>query len=328
MRSATAVLRRPVVAGAQLRTALTPSPRLRRRLIVLVGLSASLIALYMLWLRDSSLVAVEKVSVTGLTSRDADRIHAALSSTAKTMTTLHLDEQRLKEAVAVFPVVDAIEITPDFPHDLTIRVIEHRPAAILDAGGARVPVAGDGSILIGMPVEGELPTIDLSGGVPQRQLPAGAARDSALVAGAAPVVIARRLESIGREGGPRGVVVQVADGPEIVFGTTARVKAKWAATVRVLADEEAAGAAYIDVRIPERPVAGGVAVETVAPVAPVTDPALDPTLEQADPSVAAPSDPLSDPAVEEVAPPSETPAPTPEEPAPVAPAEPTGGATL
>jgi hypothetical protein len=41
-----------------------------------------------------------------------------------------------------------------------------------------------------------------------------------------------------------------------VFGSRARLAEKWAAAARVVSDPKAAGAAYVDVRIPERPVAG------------------------------------------------------------------------
>lgn len=295
------LVRQPAGASARMRAALTPDPRLRRRLIVAALLAALLAALigglYFAWLRDSSLVAVEQVSVTGLTSRDSDRLRAALTSTAETMTTLHVEPERLERAAAAFPAVAGLEIERDFPHGLRIHVIEHRPAAVLDVDGRSVPVAGDGSVLAGMPVGGDLPTIELSRSLPERRLPPGAARDAALVAGGAPAVIARRLDSVGREGGARGVVVQVEDGPEIVFGDAERVSAKWAAALRVLADEEAAGAAYVDVRIPARPVAGGVAVETVTPVAPLGDAAADPALATPDPAAEA----LAEPAVEAAA---------------------------
>lgn len=325
-------MRQPAVAGARLRTTLTPDPRLRRRLLVAALVAALIGGLYFLWLRDSSLVAVEQVSVTGLTSRDSDRLRAALTSIAKTMTTLHVEPERLERAAVAFPAVAAIEVTRDFPHGLTIHVIEHRPAAVVDVDGRSIPIAGDGSVLVGMPVEGDLPAIELSGALPQRRLPPGAARDSARVAGGAPPVIARRLESVGREGGSRGVVVQVEDGPEIVFGGAERVAAKWAAAVRVLADEEAAGAAYVDVRIPERPVAGGVAVETVTPVAPLGDTTADPSLAAPDPTVAAPVDPTAaapvDPAVDGTVVTPETAAPVVETPVDPAVPEAGGGAAV
>ncbi len=271
MRSPAAAIRRPGASFARLRAALTPTKRTRRRLLVAVVLAALLAALYMFWLRDSSLVAVENVTVTGLTSDDADRVRVALASTAETMTTLHVDEARLQDAAAAFPIVARIEAKPDFPHGMTVHVIEHRPAALAIAGGRKQPIAGDGSVLAGLPVEGDLPTIDLAVAMPQRQLGPGAARDAARVAGMAPPVIARRVESLSREGGARGVVAELEDGTELVFGTPDQLAAKWAAAIRVLADEEAAGATYVDVRIPERPVAGGLPAATITPVPPVAE---------------------------------------------------------
>jgi hypothetical protein len=265
MSSPGSTLGRPRAPAARLRAGLTPTPRTRRRAVVAAIVVALAAGLYAFWLRDSSLVAVEDVTVTGLSSRDADRVRVALASTAETMTTLHFDERRLEEAAAAFPVVARIEAEPDFPGGATIHVVEHRPAAIAVADGRRQPIAGDGSVLAGMPVEGDLPTIDLAVAMPQRQLGPGAARDAARVAGAAPAVIARRVDTLSREGGARGVVAQLEDGTELLFGAPERLVAKWAAAIRVLADEEAGGAAYLDVRIPERPVAGGLAIAPTYP---------------------------------------------------------------
>lgn len=258
MRSPATAARRPSAYAARLRAALTIGRRTRRRLLVAALLAALLAGLYMLWLRDSSLVAVEQVTVTGLSGSDADRVRVALTSTAETMTTLNVDRGRLRDAAAAFPVVARIEARADFPNAMTIRVVEHRPAALAVADGREQPLAGDGSVLAGLPAEGDLPTIELAVPMPQRRLGPGAARDAARVAGMAPAVIARRVDALGREGGARGVVAQLEDGTELVFGAPERLAAKWAAAVRVLADEEAAGATYVDVRIPERPVAGGL----------------------------------------------------------------------
>jgi cell division protein FtsQ len=308
MRTPASSLKRALPSPDDIRAAVSLSPELRRRALAAAIVAALLTALYAFSLRDSSLVAVEKVTVTGLTSRDGDRVRSALISTARTMTTLHVDQERLERTVSVFPVVEGIEVETDFPHGLTVHVIEHRPAALLDTEGRTVPVAADGTILTGLPVEGDLPTIDLSGPTPQRELPPGAARDSAAVAGAAPPAIARRIESIGREGGARGVVAQVEDGPEIVFGNPRQAGAKWAGAVRVLADTDAAGATYVDVRIPERPVAGGLAATTVTPVAPVGDEQTEPVIPAPDPTTLAPEEPALE---------------APVAPAPTAPTEPT-----
>jgi cell division protein FtsQ len=271
MRTPSVTLRRPGASLARLRVALTPSRRTRRRLLVAAIVAALLTSLYLFWLRDSSLVAVDQVTVTGLTGDDAERVRVALASTAETMTTLNVDEARLRDAAAAFPIVARIEAEPDFPHAMTIRVIEHRAAAIAVADGGRQPIAGDGSVLDGITVEGDLPTIDLAVAMPQGRLGPGAARDAAAVAGTAPPVIARRVDSLAREGGARGVVAQLEDGTELVFGSATQLAAKWAAAIRVLADDDAVGATYIDVRIPARPVAGGLPTATITPAPTVSE---------------------------------------------------------
>jgi hypothetical protein len=65
-----------------------------------------------------------------------------------------------------------------------------------------------------------------------------------------------------------GYVAELRDGPELLIGSATRLRAKWAAAARVLADLEARGATYIDLRIPSRPAVGGLAATTVTPVAP------------------------------------------------------------
>lgn len=249
------------------RSALAPSPRARRRFVIAALVTAVLGAGYMLWLRDSGLVAVKEVEVTGLTGRDADRVRTALDGAARGMTTLHVDRDALEAAAAPFPVVRAIEVETDFPSGLRVTVIEQRPVAVLVSGERRIPVAGDGSVLSGLPTEGSLPEIHTAVAIPAAQLEPGATRDAARVAGGAPGVLVTRLDQVEREES-RGLVVSVEDGPELIFGTAERLTAKWAAAVRVLADPDAAGAEYLDLRLPDRPAAGGLAVETVVPVTP------------------------------------------------------------
>ncbi len=296
--------------------ALTPSPRMRRRAVAILAAAVVLSAFYMLWLRDSPLVAVKQVTITGLTGEAAKDARAAIEHAAKDSTTLHVDRAAIEKAAEGFPVVESVVITPDFPNAMSIRVIEHRPAALLTLGARKVAVAGDGSVLTGLTWKGSLPTIEIQGGVPARQLDPGPVLDAARVAGGAPAVITARLEKIEREGG-RGVVVHVKEGPELVFGDASRIAAKWAAAVRVLADKDAAGAEYIDVRIPERPAAGGLPVETVAPVAPAGADQPAPVPEgaaQATPEAAAPVTPQT----------QQTPQPTPQADPGVTPAEPGG----
>ncbi|HZB06406.1 MAG TPA: FtsQ-type POTRA domain-containing protein [Thermoleophilaceae bacterium] len=288
--------------------------RFRRRLTCLLAACLVLAAGYQFWLRDSPLVAVEDVAVTGLTTKDAPRLRAALASAARTMTTLHVEQSELERAIAAYPVVRELEVHPDFPHGLQIHVVEHRPAALVDG----LPVAGDGTILRGLPVEGKLPTIDPAGKLSGDRLTDAGALHAAHVAGAAPGALRPRLEHVGVRSG-EGIVVELRDGPELIFGNARHVRAKWIAATRVLADPESAGATYIDVTLPGRPAAGGLAAETLSPVAPAGSEDM-----AASPDATAPPESTIDPATEQLAPPATTaPETTPPDPAtaPAPPAE-------
>jgi cell division protein FtsQ len=58
-----------------------------------------------------------------------------------------------------------------------------------------------------------------------------------------------------------GLHVELRPGPRLDFGGAGRARAKWAAAARVLSDPRAAGASYLDLRVPDRPLAGTFADE-------------------------------------------------------------------
>jgi cell division protein FtsQ len=288
--AATLARRRPLLR----RTLPTPSLRLKRRLLAALVLSLVLAGGYQFWLRDSSLVAVEEVKIKGLTSADAERVRMSLTSAAKGMTTLHIDQERLERAVEAFPVVHELRVSADFPHGLTVRVVEHVAAAMAVSDAGEVPVAGDGTILRGMRVEGELPTVEVNGALGDDRLRDADALSAAAVAGAAPRVLRGRIEEVTKRA-KQGLVAELGDGPELIFGAATQLPAKWAAAARVLADPDARGASYIDLRIASRPAAGGLPAETVIPVAPAGTAPTQPT-QPAPPADAAATDPSSAPA--------------------------------
>jgi cell division protein FtsQ len=208
-----------------------------------------------LWLRDSSLVAVRQVDVTGLSGSEAPRVRAALQEAARDMTTLHVRSGQLKTAVAPFPAVQSIEAHADFPHRLRVVIHEHVAVAALAAGNDRVAVAADGTLLRGS-ATGGLPVIAVGatpGGDTVSDRSAG--RAIALLA-AAPAALRAKVLRV--YAGPRGLTAPLGNGPVLFFGGPERLRAKWTAAARVLADRSSAGATYLDVRLPERPAAGGL----------------------------------------------------------------------
>jgi cell division septal protein FtsQ len=236
------------------------SPRWRRRLLAACVLALALAAGYQFWLRDSSLVRVEKVTVVGLGSSDTARVQAKLAVAARHMTTLHVNAGALRRAVADEPVVQSLAVHPDFPHTLRISIVENRPVAMLVAGGREVAVAPDGTVLEGAKVSGGLPSIRVGALPVGTRMPEGPARERVAVAAAAPARLLSRVESISIQQG-RGAVAQLRNGPPLYFGRAVDLERKWAAAAGVLAQPSSEGATYIDVRMPERPVAGGLGLE-------------------------------------------------------------------
>jgi cell division protein FtsQ len=208
-----------------------------------------------LWLRDSSLVEVTAVRVTGATTSDEARIRSALESAARDMTTLHVRQEILDDVVARFPSVADLKVDADFPHRLTIEVVEHRAVAALDVDGRRTPVSGGGIVMTGVAADDDLPSIR------RDQLPQGRVDDvrtkaALAVAAAAPERLLTRGERLWW--GDEGLTVDLRDGPPLIFGGRDDAAAKWAAAARVLAEPSAAGATYLDLRVPGRVAAGGV----------------------------------------------------------------------
>src|SRR3954465_1274607 len=234
-----------------------PPPRLRRPpLRALAGFLCvvGVLAGAWLWLRDSRLVAVERVTVTGVSGPDAPRVRQALESAARDMTTLHVRNGELRTAVDPYPGVLGVRTDADFPHGLRIVVHERNPVGTVVAGERRGPVAADGPLM----------RTATSAGLPEiaaKALPGGAhasdpqvKRAIAVLAAAPPALRARVRRVYVAE---RGWAPPRRDGPTLYFGGSERLAAKWVAAATVLADPSSAGATYLDLRLPQRPAAGG-----------------------------------------------------------------------
>jgi cell division protein FtsQ len=230
-------------------------PRLPRAAVWALALVAFLIAGFF-WLRDSSLVAVQRVTVVGLSGPEATRISAQLQDAARDMTTLHVRTDQLRSVVEPYPVVKNLKVSTNFPHGLKITIVENTPVAVVVAGGEKTPVAGDGRLLRGVTAR-QLPT------VPVNAVPGGdhvidpIARQAIVALAAAPPALRDRVlrASSTRQG---GLTLVLNNGPDLRFGGADRLAAKWAAASAVLADSNSAGATYLDLRYPELPAAGGL----------------------------------------------------------------------
>jgi cell division protein FtsQ len=222
---------------------------------VLAGL-AVVLGCGWVWFRDSSLVSVKRVQITGVSGPGAARIRAALRSSILDMTTLDVDMARLRASVQAYPDVRTLSVGTHFPHAVVIHVFEQIPVAALTAAGRSVAVSGSGALL-GRPVasDGRLPQIAL-GYVPSSpRLRAAGPRAIVAVLAAAPWRMLGHVEGASRNAAD-GVVVKLRSGPEILFGPANDLPAKWAAALAVLGSSGASGAQYIDVSDPGHPAAG------------------------------------------------------------------------
>jgi cell division protein FtsQ len=285
---------------------------MRRRLLIAAAATVLLGSLYQFWLRDSALVAVSEVEVSGLTAtKDAPRIEAALTAAAEEMTTLHIRVNELEEAVRGFPIVASVHAEGDFPHGLRIQVVERPAAALVSVDGVPVPVAGDGTLLRGLQPPKGLALVRMEKPIVDGRVSDPSTLRALLVAGAAPAGMTQRIERLG-EGPEQGITLELRDGPKIIFGDADFAVEKWTAAARVLADPDAAGATYIDVRLPERPVAGGLPVETIEPVAPAGEIVAPPATAVPPETAVPPTDTATAPPEAAVDPAATTPVPAPE----------------
>src|SRR4051794_17385286 len=234
-----------------------PPPRLRRpplRAAVAFVCVFGVLAGAWLWLRDSGLVAVERVTVTGVSGPDAPRVREALESAARDMTTLHVRAGELRTAVDPYPAVLGVKTDADFPHGLRIVVRERNAVGTVVAGEQRVPVAADGTLMRTTTSAG-LPAIAA------KALPGGShasdptVRRAVAILSAAPRALRARVRRV--YVGERGWTLPLRDGPTLYFGGSERLAAKWVAAEVVLGDRSSAGATYLDLRLPERPAGGG-----------------------------------------------------------------------
>jgi cell division protein FtsQ len=229
--------------------------RLALRVALCAGIAVPLLGGGWLWLRDSSLVAVRHVHIAGVHGVDAIAIREALDNAAARMTTMNFDVRALRSAVSSFAIVGGLRASTSFPHSISISVTERPPVAALLTAGQRTAVAADGTVLGPALLSSSLPTVSGSFEPP----PGARLREpgplaAAAVLGAAPAPLARFVARAFE--GPEGLTVAMRNGLLVYFGDATRAHAKWVSLARVLTSPSAAGAWYVDVRLPERPAAG------------------------------------------------------------------------
>jgi cell division protein FtsQ len=251
--------RRPV-APPRSRSRARPKPTgravlIRRRLLAAAVVLLVLYGGYMLWFRDLSWFAIDDVSVKGATTSERE-IRTAVEQVTGDMTTLHIKDDELRDAVARFPTVASVGASTSFPHGLQVTITERLPVAFIQAHGQQTAVSADGYLLVGADFDAKaLPRIEGAAAQGPRLDQEAAAQASIL--GATPEPLRNHLTASTWDDSAGGVVVDLNNGPEVRFGDGSRARVKWEAAVAVLSSEERGSPSYLDVSVPDRPVSGG-----------------------------------------------------------------------
>jgi cell division protein FtsQ len=248
----------PALARSRLpaRWALLPS----RRTLAIAG--AVLLALTLAYLaaRTTPLFAVKRIEVRGAPPKAAADMEGSVSRFLGT-SLVALDGDDLIRRVESLPTVVSAEYDRAFPNTLTIFVQPERPVALVDQRGVRWLVSERGRVMR-RAEEGEgrrFPHIELQGTRPPAL--GETLEDPAVVV---PLAALARVEKdfparIRLAALTEGeLILTLADETEVRLGEPADIEVKLAAAAGVLSAlsaEERADLAYLDVSLPERPVA-------------------------------------------------------------------------
>jgi cell division protein FtsQ len=230
-------------------------PSGRSLLVAFAALAAGLTAL--LLARETSLFAVERVEVRGAPPGVARQVEKALAG-VRGESLLKLDVVRLRTDLEALPTVRAASLDRAFPHRLVVDVVPEQAVAVVRQGASAWLVSERGRLMVTVARRARpaLPrvwvprTVALEPG----SLATGELRTA--VTAVAPLRELRfpghvaAVASTGRE-----LTMRLRGGLLVQLGEPGDVRLKLAVAARVLPLLEP-GTAYLDVSVPERPVAG------------------------------------------------------------------------
>lgn len=244
-----------------------------RSLILAFGLVAVVFAAY--WgARASSVFAVERVDVRGAPPEVAREVQRATRDVVG-LSLLAVDASAIEGAVRNLPSIAAASVDRAFPHTLVVRVAPVRAVGVARRGGEAWVVSGSNRVIRTTDLRAEpgLPRLWLPRKLRVevgRPLPTAYEPVTRTLAGLREVRIPGRVKAVRVTQGELTVVLQ--SGLEILLGSPTDILVKLAVAARVapLLD---AGLLYLDVSVPERPVASAnlnsqVEVETSPAVLP------------------------------------------------------------
>lgn len=208
--------------------------------------------------RTSSLFAVEQVRVEGATPALARKVREALSPSLGT-SLIALDGAAVVGRVEQLPEVRSAVYDRAFPHTLVVTVRRERPAAVLRRGSESWLVSARGRVIrpLRRRDHPRLPRVWVPRGTPVAPGAVLAGAGILRAAGAAAVLLdeplPRRVTAV--RAGEGDLAFRLAGGLELRLGDPSELRLKLAVAREVLPLVEP-GTLYLDLSVPERPVAG------------------------------------------------------------------------
>jgi cell division septal protein FtsQ len=232
-----------------------------RTVVVVTGLIVVAVLVYMV-ARETSMFAVTKIDVTGAPPAVAVQARRALAD-VNGQNLLKLNGSDVVGTLEALPTVYRAGYDRDFPHTLRVRIVPEEPVAVLRHGADSWVASARGRVISAVQ-RGSLPSL------PRVWLPAtSAVRVGAILSDPAGSLAAHALRSFRGIGlGRRITFVKVTDGRlvaglrgglELRFGPPVDLGLKLAVARSILptlAAPSAGGPRYLDLAVPERPVAG------------------------------------------------------------------------
>ena len=202
--------------------------------------------------------AVERVDVRGASPVLAREVTVATRElVGRSLVTIDADD--VEGTLRALPAVAGVSVDRAFPHTLVVKVAPERPVAVVRRGDSSWLVTGAGKVIhrIETGTERQLPrlwlakgsTIRLGGNVPAGWLPATRA-----LAEAHSVGLASRVKGIRPVGDELTLVLR--RGTELRLGRATEVGLKLTVAAQVLRLVDGNSTSYVDVSVPQRPVAG------------------------------------------------------------------------
>jgi len=211
------------------------------------------------WLgaRETGVFSVRTVEVGGASPAVAAQVQHALAE-VKGASLLKVDLAAAERNVEALPTVASVRLDRAFPHTLRVVVVPERPVAVVRQGADSYLVAQSGRVIATVDRHAR-PTLARIWVDRSVSLSAGARAEGDLmtaVAAVAPLVgtgFPGRVSSVTTS--PDALTLRLRSGLEIRLGDALDVPLKLAVAARVIPLLDP-GTAYLDVAVPERPVAG------------------------------------------------------------------------